>query len=158
MIFINEIPFYFVIIFGFIEFFALSFFILEMSNINYPIYSLLQITTLRLFLTLIIRKTFIENIFIITLSSVLFGILITWVILRKFNLNIVVFSFLSMLITYSVEMISGAFVQKYLQSIGGYINWWLTGIPHILLLFLIPIIKKGQLICKKKEKDISEMQ
>lgn len=158
MIFINDIPFYFVLIYGAIETMVLSWFVLEMSNIDFSINHLIKISCFRLLLILLIRNIFPGNVTVITLSSVFLGIFITWAILHKCNIRIVIFSFISVLITNLIEILSGAFAERYLQSLGDYINWWLTGIPHILLLILIPVfVKKGKLSCKEKG-DTLEMQ
>lgn len=155
---INDVPFYFVMIYGIFETIALSWFVLEMTNINYSINSLIKITALRLILILIIRNIFAGNLIIITLLGVLITIFITWLFIKKCIIKITIFTLLSVVITGLSEMISATFVQKYLHNISDNINWWLTGVPHILFLVIIPIIiKRGQLACRESGAGISEM-
>ncbi|WP_207650088.1 hypothetical protein [Desulforamulus ferrireducens] len=129
-----------------------------MSNIYYSINSLIKITALILMLTLIIRNFFIGNLVVMGAINITLGIFAIWFFTKKFNIKIIIFTFLSIVLTILSEIISATFVQKYLHSISDNISWWLTGIPHIVILILIPIIKRGQLICTERKAGISEMQ
>lgn len=137
----QEIPYWLLIPYGFIETLAAFYFICTVAEIKISTFNFVVAATIKLFTNLAIKAIFPQNFLILALSSFIFCVLIIWIFTGIIGPLVWMATAGALFLIAIFEVLSGLiFIHTHNQSI---YSWLLTGLPHILvLIFFSFIIRK----------------
>lgn len=136
-----EIPFWLMLLFGGIETFSVIFFICTMSGLNLDKLKIFLIVATKLFFIIGFREI-VSDIVLISSFSVFSSIFFIWLFAKTVNINIIIYSIISILILMTVSSVSIIIGTTYFNYIHFYVLWTATGLPHVILMLLVSFIYK----------------
>jgi len=135
--FLEVVPYWVMIPYGFVERVVILEFICSASGIKIKRCNLLIASLIGLFFTLAVRAIFPGNYFIISLSSLISDVAIVWVFTGITGVRVWISATIVTFIAVMIEVILYIYATQPLLKFFSFISVWvLTGIPHIVVILL----------------------